>query len=61
MSLESLAFHLKISLDSLRPLLMSFIENKQLSAKIINDSVFSPVFDDVDMKDLLHFREDPSL
>ena len=58
MSLESLAFHLEIGLDSLKPLLISFIENKQLNAKIINDSVFSPVVDEMDMKDLLRFKND---
>lgn len=58
MSFESLAFHLEISLDSLKPLLISFIKNKQLNAKIISDSVFSPVFDETEMKQLLRFRNE---
>jgi len=56
MSLESLAFHLKINIDFLKPLLIKFIENKQLSAKIINDSIFSPIGDEIEMRELLRFK-----
>jgi len=44
-SLESLAFHLKVKVEFLKKIIIKFINDGQLNAKIINDRVYYAILE----------------
>ena len=54
--LESLSSYLNLKMGSLKKILTKFINESQLNAKIINDSIYSSTIDSIHPKDLEFFK-----
>jgi len=57
-NLESLASFMDLDIDTLKDLILKFIQKKKLNAKVVNDSLYSPKIGDdfIEIKDLLFFK-----